>query len=405
MTDEAPPPEASKKTPSNEASKADGALDWITIEGLKSIRSLRQLEIRPINVLIGANGSGKSNLVAAFALLHALASGRLHHHVHRFGGADRFLHSVAERANEIALGVSFGEGREQYRIVLEPGAADDLRVASEVVYSGKGTDSAGSNAEPLVPNGREAGISAPDLREAALEVRRCLDSWRVYHFHNTSEFAPLRKTANVHDRHALRADGANLPAFLLALRETHPGAYTMIRKTVRFILPFLDDFVLRPFGEHGDAVRLGWTHRNSDQSFDVLSLSDGALRFIALATLFLQPSELRPGVFLLDEPELGLHPAAINLFAAMVRSAGAEGQVVLSTQSPILLDYFAPEDLIVCQRENGETRTRRHDSEALAVWLEDSSLGELWERNYLGGRPLSDEAGAREGAFERGVPA
>ena len=403
MTDEARSPEASVKAPSDEPSKADGALDWITIEGLRSIRSLRELEIRPINVLIGANGSGKSNIVEAFALLHALAAGRLHHHVHRFGGADRFLHSVAERANEITLGVSFGGGREQYRVVLERGAADDLRVASEVVHSGSETGSAPSVS--LAPNGREAGISAPDLRGPALDIRRRLDSWRVYHFHDTSEFAPLRKTASVHDRHALRADGANLPAFLLALRETRPRAYTLIRRAVQFILPFLDDFVLRPFGERGDAVRLGWTHRNSDKSFDVLSLSDGALRFIALATLFQQPSELRPGVFLLDEPELGIHPAAINLLAAMVRSASAEGQVVLSTQSPILLDYFAPEDLIVCRRENGETRTRRHDSEALAVWLEDSSLGELWERNYLGGRPLSDEAGAREGAFERGVPA
>lgn len=403
MTDEAPPPEASAKAPGNEASKADSALDWITIEGLKSIRRLRRLEIRPINVLIGANGSGKSNLVAAFALLHALAAGRLQHQVHRFGGADRFLHSVAEKATEITLGLSFGEGREQYRIVLEPGAADDLRVASEVVHSGHETGPALSVS--LAPDGREAGISAPNLSGAALEIRRRLDRWRVYHFHDTSTFAPLRKTANVHDRHALRADGSNLPAFLLALRETHPGAYTRIRKTARLILPFLDDFVLRPFGEHGDAIRLGWTHRNSDESFDVLSLSDGALRFIALATLFLQPSELRPGVFLLDEPELGMHPAAINLFAAMVRSASVERQVVLSTQSATLLDYFAPEDLIVCQRENGETRTRRHDSEALAVWLEDSSLGELWEQNYLGGRPLSDEAAAREGALERKSPA
>ena len=402
MTDEAHSPEASVKAPSDDPSKADGALDWITIEGLRSIRSLRELEIRPINVLIGANGSGKSNIVEGFALLHALAAGRLHRQVHRFGGADRFLHSVAESANEITLGLSFGEGREQYRVVLERGAADDLRVASEVIRSGNGTASR-SRAEPLAPNGREAGISAPDLRGPALEIRRRLDSWRVYHFHDTSEFAPLRKTADVHDRHALRADGANLPAFLLALRETHPRTYTLIRRAVQFILPFLDDFVLRPFGKRGDAVRLGWTHRNSDESFDVRSLSDGALRFIALATLFQQPSELRPGVFLLDEPELGMHPAAINLLAAMVRSASAEGQVVLTTQSPILLDYFAPEDLIVCRRENGETRTRRHDSEALAVWLEDSSLGELWEQNYLGGRPLSDEAGAREGALERGV--
>lgn len=396
MTAKTPAPPASAKTA--------GALDWITIEGLRSIRSLRKLELRPIDVLIGANGSGKSNLLEAFSLLHAIGAGRLQRFVHRFGGADRFLHAGAERAAGITLELSFGEGRDRYGIVLEPGAADDLRVASEVIHSGSELEENGSRA-PLASDGREAGISAHGLCGAALRVRRHFDSWRVYHFHDTGEFSPLRKTANVHDRHALHADGANLPAFLLALRETRPGAYTLIRKTARLVLPFLDDFVLRPFGEHGDAVRLGWTHRNSDEHFDVLSLSDGALRFIALTTLFLQPSELRPSVILLDEPELGLHPAAINLLAAMVRSASVESQVVLSTQSATLLDYFEPEDLIVSQREYGETRVRRHDSESLAARLEDNSLGELWEQNYLGGRPRSDEIAGREGAFERGVSA
>lgn len=391
MSDEVRPREDSAKTPGDGA-KTDGVLDWITIEGLRSIRSLRKVELRPLNVLIGANGSGKSNFIEAFALLHAICAGRLHHYVHRFGGADRMLHFGAERTTEIEIELSFSEERNRYRIVLEAGAADVLRVASEVTHSWDKERYDRPNDEPLPANGNEAAISASGLRGVARQVRRHLDSWRVYHFHNTSVFAPLRKTANVHDRHALQADGSNLPAFLLALRETHPGSYSRIRRTLQLAIPFFDDFVLRPFGEHEDAIRLQWTHRNSDKSFDVLSLSDGALRFIALTTLFLQPSVSRPQVILLDEPELGLHPCALNLLAAMVRSASVESQVVLSAQSAILLDYFEPEDIVVSERENGETRMRRLRRDALATWLEDSSLGELWEQNYLGGRPNSDDS-------------
>lgn len=391
MSDEARPPAGSAKTPGDGA-KMDGALDWITIEGLRSIRSLRKVELRPLNVLIGANGSGKSNFIEAFALLHAICAGRLRHYVHRFGGADRMLHFGAERTTEIEIQLSFSEERNRYSIVLEAGAADVLRVASEVTHFWDKERYDRPYDEPLPANGSEAAISASGLVGVARHVRSHLDSWRVYHFHNTSVFAPLRKTANVHDRHALQADGSNLPAFLLELRETHPRAYFLIRKTVQFALPFLDDFVLQPFGEHSDAVRLQWTHRESDKSFDVLSLSDGALRFIALTTLLRQPSELRPRVILLDEPELGLHPFALNLLAAMVRSASAESQVVLSTQSAIFLDYFGPEDLLVSERENGATCMRRIEPAALASRLEDNSLGELWEQNYLGGRPASDNS-------------
>lgn len=255
MSDEVRPREDSAKTPGDGA-KTDGALDWITIEGLRSIRSLKRLKLHPINVLIGANGSGKSNFFGAFALLHAICAGRLQHYVHRFGGADRFLYFGAERTTEVEFDLSFSDERNRYHIVLEVGAADVFRVASEVTYFWDKEHHPRPYNKALSPNGNEAAISASNLHGMALHVRRHLDSWRVYHFHNTSAFAPLRKTANVHDRHTLEADGSNLPAFLLALHETHPGAYSMIRNTVRLAMPFFDDFVLRPFGQHNDAIRL-----------------------------------------------------------------------------------------------------------------------------------------------------
>ena len=161
----------------------------------------------------------------------------------------------------------------------------------------------------------------------------------------------------------------------------------MIRRTVRLTAPFLEDFILEPSALNEDKIRLEWRHRGSDAYFDASSLSDGTLRFIALATLLLQPKSRRPSVVLLDEPELGLHPHAIALLAALVKQVSVETQVVLATQSSLLLDHFGPEDVLVADRVNGATGFTRLDGKELEEWLRDYSLGQLWEKNELGGRP------------------
>ena len=197
----------------------------------------------------------------------------------------------------------------------------------------------------------------------------------------------MRKTANLHDNRYLRADGSNLAAFLYLLREKHEDSYTFLRNTIRLVAPFFDDFILEPLALNPDTIRLEWKHVGTDAYFDVSSLSDGTLRFIALATLLQQPVELRPSVILLDEPELGLHPLAITLLASMVKSASVDTQVILATQSPILLDHFEPEDVLVADREDGATKFTRLNSDDLAIWLKDYSIGELWEKNHFEGRP------------------
>ena len=102
------------------------------------------------------------------------------------------------------------------------------------------------------------------------------------------------------------------------------------------------------------------------------------------------PKELRPSVILLDEPELGLHPYAITMLASMVKTASVETQIILATQSPILLDYFEPEDVLVANRVDGSTQFTRLSASELEVWLKDYSLGELWEKNEIGGRPAPE---------------
>jgi len=98
----------------------------------------------------------------------------------------------------------------------------------------------------------------------------------------------------------------------------------------------------------------------------------------------------RPTVILVDEPELGLHPYAITLIASMIRQASVDAQVIVSTQSSLLLDNFRPEEVLIANRVEGGTKLTRLDPEALAKWLADYSLGQLWEKNELDGGPLRD---------------
>jgi predicted ATPase len=197
----------------------------------------------------------------------------------------------------------------------------------------------------------------------------------------------MRKTAQVNDNSFLRPDGSNLAAFLYLLQEKYPESYGLIRGITQRVAPFFDDFRLGPDPLNEETIRLAWKHKNSDQYFGASALSDGSLRFIALATLLLQPERFLPSVILVDEPELGLHPYAITLLAALVRQASVNTQVILSTQSSVLLDHFQPEDVLVAERANGGTRLKRLEPSRLADWLEDYSLGQLWEKNEFGGRP------------------
>ncbi len=337
------------------------AVDHITIEGFRSIKRIERLPLGPINVLIGPNGAGKSNFIGAFSFLGEIRAGRLKEYVVRSGGADRILHFGAKATPKLRIHVSFGGEVNRYEITLTATDADGL---------------------------------LPVQEECVDRVREYLDDWRIYHFHDTGATSPLKKTAKVDDNRFLRHDGANLAAFLYYLSRKHADSYNLIRRTVQLVAPFFDDFCLEPLALNEETIRLEWRHRASDAYFAASSLSDGSLRFIALATVLLQPVFLRPSVILLDEPELGLHPAAITILAALVKQVSVETQVVLSTQSSLLLDHFEPEDVLVADRVARATTLRRLDATRLERWLNDYSLGQLWRKNELGGRPARESADA-----------
>ena len=362
-------------------------LDYITVEGFKSIASIEKLKLGPLTALIGPNGSGKSNFLGVFSFLNAIRQGRLQEYVLRGGGAERVLHFGSRVTNQIHVHISFDGEVNQYEVSLEPDDEDRLFPLSESIYYWDKSRYPGPYSRGLGRFGLEAGISRQFSRGIEAYVQRHLDSWRLYHFHDTGSDSPMKKTADVNDNRYLRSDGSNLAPFLYLLREKQPDSYNLILGAVRQAAPFLRDFRLEPQLLNPDKMRLEWIHEGSDAYFDASSLSDGTLRFIALASLFLQPSEYRPSVILVDEPELGLHPYAITLLASLMKQASTEAQVVVSTQSSLLLDHFEPEEILVAERAKGATEFTRLDSSQLAPWLESYSLGQLWEKNELGGRP------------------
>jgi predicted ATPase len=365
-------------------------LDTITVKGFKSIASIEDLKLRAINVVIGPNGSGKSNFVEVFGFLHAIGEGHLQDYVMKAGGADKLLYFGAKVTDRIEIRISFEAGAKQYEIGLEATDDDTLFPRSEAVAVGNGEESR----ERVVARhaAGEAGISSARLTGIASFVRAHLGRWHLYHFHDTSATSPMKRAADIDDNYYLRPDGANLSALLHLLERKHPRQYSLIRRTVGLVAPFFDDFVLQPQKLNKEKIRLQWRHRGSDAYFGPSSLSDGTLRFIALATLLLLPEEHLPSVILLDEPELGLHPFAITMLASLIKQASHRAQVILATQSPILLDHFEPEDVLVAERADGGTQLRRLEARPLARWLKDYSLGQLWEKNELGGRPRPEYA-------------
>ena len=384
-------------------------IDRIEVSGFKSIADLK-LDIKDINVLIGGNGSGKSNFLGVFKFLREIIEGRLGTYVKTSGGADSMLHFGSKQTSEATFRVSLNDQVNQYTISLSPTVEDGLVPVSEWLYYWNKKHHPQPLGNPLSSVGTEAVISAAQRNTARLNIADrlndalndldviqtrgvcdALHSWRVYHFSDTSDTSPLKKTARVDDNRFFRADGSNLAAFLYLLKTKHEEEYRFILYTIRRIAPFIDDFVLEPSSLNEDRIRLKWQHREKDTYFDVSSFSDGTLRFIALAVLLLQPDEYKPSIILLDEPELNLHPSAITVLGALVRHASRNVQAIISTQSPMLLDMFEPEEVVVVQNDEDASTFSRLDKSDLGEWLEDYSLGELWEKNEIGGRPSGNE--------------
>ncbi|MCU0394085.1 MAG: AAA family ATPase [Thermoflexibacter sp.] len=347
-------------------------MDYIEIKGYKSIKSAR-IDFQPINILIGANGSGKSNFISFFEFLNRLYHRKLNEYIALSGGANKVLHKGSKITNQILFRTEFDNGQNGYAATLTSGNDNFVFTDERLVYkSDKGADISGFDTE--------ARLKITDNYRARYVIRY-LNSFRKYHFHDTSSQSPFSQYSHTeNDTYFLYEDGRNLAAFLFGIQQTDKIVYNKIVKTIQSIAPYFSDFYFQPNSEN--YIRLQWNDKFSSTVYGANDFSDGTLRFIALTALFMQPQ--LPTTIIIDEPELGLHPTAIAKLAGMIQAIASKNcQTIIATQSTDLISHFMPEDIITVDQINGESIYRRLDGEALASWLEDYTIDDLWKRNII----------------------
>jgi predicted ATPase len=372
-------------------------LSRIRLEGFRSIRSL-DLKLGRTTVLIGANGAGKSNLLAFLKMIPMMESQSLRLFIARSGAAESNLHYGPKRTPVMSFRIDAEQddgAASAYEVRLAHAAGDALVFVEESVLARKpglkqwDTKSLGV--------GHVESLLRPSSKDSKLWPASMVRSWvsrmNFYHFHDTSMESPLRGHGRQEESDYLRSDGRNLAPFLYQManssREDDRAAFERITRILQQIAPFvksLEPVLTEPNDPARSLVRLDWIDQD-DERFGVHQLSDGTLRAIALITALAQPKERLPQFICIDEPELGLHPAAVASLAGLVRSVSGWCQVLLATQSPTLLDEFKADDVVVVENHAGESRFVPKDSVSLAAWLDEYTLSELYQRNVLGGRP------------------
>ncbi len=365
----------------------------IEIKGFKSIDLKGQsIPINKITVLLGANGSGKSNLISFFKMLNYLTTGALQTYIGQEGSASSLLYYGPKKTKRIEATLKFSDNRsvDKYSFRLAHAAGDTLIFTEELLtYKEKKRNKPFTIS--LEPGVKESGLyeycKKPDTKIARI-IFQLLKSCQVFQFHDTSKESRIRNNGYINDNNFLRSDGGNLAAFLFKIKKQEEY-YNRIVRYIKKAMPQFGDFVLSPSTQNSNYIMLNWTEKESDYLFGPHQISDGSLRFMALTTLFLQPPKTLPSVIILDEPELGLHPYAISLLASMIKIASKNSQIIIATQSTRLIDEFDINDIIIVERdEQNKCSIFKKLKEAdLTEWLDNYSISELWEKNVLGGRP------------------
>jgi predicted ATPase len=362
-------------------------LTEVTLEGFRSINSLQKFKLEKINVFIGANGAGKSNLIGMFHLLSASARGYLQQFVAERGGANRLLHFGRKITSHIKIELNF-DNLNGYSIDLFPDDQDTIFYNSESCWFWDKTKHEKRFDIPLGSGHKESKLKqSSDQQKIAKHVYSRLESWRIYHFHDTGQSSLLKVKQPISDNEFLRPNGSNLAPFLYHLKLKYKSEYEAILRAVRFVAPFIREFKLHPDRIDPNFMMLEWAHVKTDAYFNANDLSDGTLRFICLATLLLQPDP--PSIIIMDEPELGLHPQAIQVLVEMMRQTNnrTNTQLIIATQSVTLVNHLNPSEVIITECKDGESTFRRLTTESLDQWLNQYNLGDLWEKNIFGGIP------------------
>lgn len=362
-------------------------IEQVQINNYKSIRELI-LPLNRLNILIGSNGVGKSNFISFFELTKAIYEQRFGSYTLSKGGIENLLYH-GKKGSEFIDGLMDFDNTNAFFFRLKPSQSNK----GYIEYLGdyfNGTSDVKKHYSYWHKTNWDTAVEESNLKNnpkwRAGHLKKFLSSFTVYHFHDTSSTSPMRGTCELNDNTYLRDNGSNLAAYLYLLEHTDEKAFRLIEGVIRSIAPYFKRFDLKPDPLNPGKINLKWEEVSSDMYLDGYSFSDGTLRFIALATLLLQ-SKL-PEIIIIDEPELGLHPAAINKFASLVKKASKKSQVIVSTQSTNLVNCFEPKDIIVVDRENNQSVFKHLSGQDLSVWINDYdySLSDMWEKNLIGGQ-------------------
>ncbi len=353
-----------------------GILTNIKVEGFKSIKEIN-LPLKPLNIIVGPNGVGKSNFIGVFKLLYKIVSLDLQKYVLSCGGAERFFHFGSKNTDKIKIELGFK--CNTYRAILEHAIPDTLVFAQEMAFYGEW----GSSIENK--GGLESKLKSSNEYKVVY-TERYLHGFRVYHFHDTSDSALIKKNCSISNQSFLQANGENLAAMLYRFKEYYKEDYDNIVNVIKMVAPFFQDFILEP--DDAGNIMLKWKQYGSDTVFDANYLSDGTLRFMALSTLLLQPDQFIPSTVLIDEPELGLHPYALKVLAEQMKRVAARGkQIVATSQSVTFINEFSYEDIVVADRQKEQSVFRRLEENEVKNWLDEFAMGDIWEKNIIGGTP------------------
>ena len=356
-------------------------LSRIRISGYKSIKDC-DIELNKINVLIGSNGAGKSNFISVFSMLQRVIKKELQLFV-----AQRGVNSLLYNGKKVTerLNLEFFFGKNSYGFTLVPTDDNRLIFQEEYFWYHGAWDYKSVVATGNSESDWEKG-TGNNISEFVCPILAKLN-WRVYHFHDTGVSAKVKQEHNISNNEALLFDAGNLAAFLYRLKSSYRKNYDEIVDTIQLVAPYFSDFVLEPQEHNKEQIVLKWRQKGCDDVFNASQFSDGTLRFICLAVLLLQPHDLQPATIVIDEPELGLHPYAIAIFAEMARKLSDEKQIIISTQSVELLNEFDVKDIVVVDSGDNGSEFKRLKEDELREWLDlDYALGDLWKKNILGGR-------------------
>ena len=365
-----------------------GRLDRLILKGYKSIKEV-DIEFGAVNILIGANGVGKSNFIGFFNFMRKLVEKELELTVAQMGGANKILYFGKKVTQEIDIGLIFKPNG--YRSILVPDDKDGLIFKEEngFFFPDKINYFGGNKKYPLDNvGGKESKLPAYFSYNPLGYIVKYIKDWKVYHFHDTSSSSPMKQPCRIDDYYSFATDGHNLAAYLYFIRQNHEQTYNKIVKTIQRVAPFFHDFILEPDIANEEMIKLRWKHKGSDLYFDANDLSDGTIRFICLTTLLLQPN--LPTMILIDEPELGLHPFALKILASLFRVASKKTQIIASTQSVTFADFFDIEDILVVDTINNATTFKRLNGEEFREWTDEYTVGDMWQKNLIGGVPSYD---------------